>query len=330
MGDMASKASRAYCTKYDGKLPAPRFHFKCRFHKDDEYCETDVYTRTKDTFRCVVPIEKIKWDTALPEYKPINFTSAKILLMDGATYKDPDVITDDFDNIEFNAIDKRYNVDRMSHHGLYNFFVININGKSKKVPQNPVGRTGLTGRGHLGRWGCNHAADPIVTTWSRDANGRVINDPKSGKPILKFVGIQRRDTKEWAIPGGMRDPGEVITKTLVREFAEEALDYSLKYDKNNNLEKNGEVEKKLDSFFKNGTLVYKGYVDDPRNTDNAWMETIACNFHDETGDLIGNLCLKGGDDATSATWIELNKSLKLFASHYDFVEHVATMHGAHW
>ena len=29
--------------------------------------------------------------------------------------------------------------------------------------------------------------------------------------------------------------------------------------------------------------VYKGYVDDPRNTDNAWMETVAVNFHDETG-----------------------------------------------
>lgn len=54
----------------------------------------------------------------------------------------------------------------------------------------------------------------------------------------------------------MRDPGEVITKTLVREFAEEALDYSLKYDKNDKLDtKNGEVEKKLDNFFKNGTLV---------------------------------------------------------------------------
>jgi len=29
--------------------------------------------------------------------------------------------------------------------------------------------------------------------------------------------------------------------------------------------------------------VYKGYVDDPRNTDNAWMETVAVNFHDELG-----------------------------------------------
>ena len=29
--------------------------------------------------------------------------------------------------------------------------------------------------------------------------------------------------------------------------------------------------------------VYAGYVDDPRNTDNAWMETVAKNFHDEAG-----------------------------------------------
>lgn len=32
--------------------------------------------------------------------------------------------------------------------------------------------------------------------------------------------------------------------------------------------------------------VYKGYVDDPRNTDNAWMETVAVNFHDELGIFI--------------------------------------------
>ena len=26
------------------------------------------------------------------------------------------------------------------------------------VPLNPVGRTGIIGRGHLGHWGVNHAA----------------------------------------------------------------------------------------------------------------------------------------------------------------------------
>ena len=40
--------------------------------------------------------------------------------------------------------------------------------------------------------------------------------------------------------------------------------------------------------------VYRGYVDDPRNTDNSWMETVAVNFHDETGELVGKLQLQAG------------------------------------
>lgn len=35
--------------------------------------------------------------------------------------------------------------------------------------------------------------------------------------------------------------------------------------------------------------VYKGYVDDPRNTDNAWMETVAMNFHDDDGSVFAQL-----------------------------------------
>ena len=54
----------------------------------------------------------------------------------------------------------------------------------------------------------------------------------------------------------MRDPGEIITKTLVREFAEEALSHNLKYDKSNRIEvKAGDIEEKLNRFFRNGTQV---------------------------------------------------------------------------
>ena len=42
--------------------------------------------------------------------------------------------------------------------------------------------------------------------------------------------------------------------------------------------------------------VYKGYVDDPRNTDNAWMETTAYNFHDESG-IFDTVKFDAGDDA---------------------------------
>ena len=84
-------------------------------------------------------------------------------------------------------------MDRRSHSGLYK---LEKNGQ----PINTVGRTGITGRGILGKWGPNHAADLIVTRWKRNILGkREIS--MSGKPILQFVAIQRTDTKEWAIPG---------------------------------------------------------------------------------------------------------------------------------
>ncbi len=45
------------------------------------------------------------------------------------------------------------------------------------------------------------------------------------------------------------------------------------------------------SFF---SKIYKGYVDDPRNTDNAWMETIAYNFHDEDDQVFKDFKLTAG------------------------------------
>lgn len=60
------------------------------------------------------------------------------------------------------------------------------------------------------------------------------------------------------------------------------------------------------------------------------METIACNFHDEHGDIVGQFKLQGGDDAEKATWHDLSSKLKLFASHVDFLRQVAIIHKAHW
>lgn len=64
-----------------------------------------------------------------------------------------------------------------------------------------MGRTGVIGRGLLGRFGPNHAADPVVTRWKRRGNDICI---ENGRPIMEFIAIQRRDNKEWAIPGVYR------------------------------------------------------------------------------------------------------------------------------
>jgi len=36
----------------------------------------------------------------------------------------------------------------------------------------------------------------------------------------------------------------------------------------------------VDQLYLKGEKFYKGYCDDPRNTDNAWLEIIVCNYHD--------------------------------------------------
>merc|ERR1719424_272131 len=93
--------------------------------------------------------------------------------------------------------------ERLSYEGPISF-------DSVGFPLNPRGRTGLRGRGLLGKWGPNHAADPIVTRFH----------PESGQ--LQVVAIQRKDTLQWAIPGGMVDAGEAVSVTVKREFTEEA------------------------------------------------------------------------------------------------------------
>lgn len=83
-----------------------------------------------------------------------------------------------------------------------------------------------------------------------------------------------------------------------------------------------EWEEKFKGFFSNGDEVFQGYVDDPRNTDNAWMETCAYNFHDDKGDVVGALKLNAGDDAVGVQWVDAAHDIKLYASHEDIVKEV--------
>ena len=50
----------------------------------------------------------------------------------------------------------------------------------------------------------------------------------------------------------MRDPGELITKTLIREFSEEALSHDLIFDAKHRVISKTEFEEKLLKFFRNG------------------------------------------------------------------------------
>ena len=75
------------------------------------------------------------------------------------------------------------------------------------------------------------------------------------------------------------------------------------------------------------TSVYTGYVDDPRCTDNAWIETVAIHVHCPF-DLGAQLKLAPGVDVDDATWIDVDHlqsaGVPLYASHIDWLERVST------
>ena len=154
-------------------------------------------------------------------------------------------------------------------------------------PLNPLGRTGIQGRGLLGRWGRNQAGDPLLT--------RV--NPETGR--LQILVIERKDSGQKALPGGMVDEGEDIASTVARELHEE-------------------TGAKLN--FEGASVLFTGVVDDPRNTDNAWMETTVLHLH-LTTEVQKTLILQAGDDAKAVNWLNIEEGLmaNMYASHADYV-----------
>lgn len=76
--------------------------------------------------------------------------------------------------------------------------------------------------------------------------------------------------------------------------------------------------------------IYAGYVEDPRNTDNAWIETIAVNYHDDSGEAFGKMKLSAGDDARAVAWTEVHKDMDIYPSHAYLLHEVAKLRDAAW
>lgn len=62
----------------------------------------------------------------------------------------------------------------------------------------------------------------------------------------------------------------------------------------------------------------------------AWMETVAVNFHDEDGEFLSKLKFEAGDDAVGYYWIDVDHSVKLYASHSRLIQSAAELHDAHF
>ncbi|MFA9391384.1 MAG: NUDIX domain-containing protein [Prolixibacteraceae bacterium] len=239
---------------YDQLLSDDQLHRKSRIQKHALY-----------PYRFWVPDSKVFWEVNYPEYFPPEF-NAPVVLDEKTPWADPQDIA------------------LVTH--PFNSFLGEVQFNQKGIPLNKIGRTGISGRGVLGKWGANFAVDAIITTV----------DPENNFLILT---IKRKDTGEIAFPGGMVDPGEDVFTTRNRE-AEEELSVK-ETDLANPL-----YEK----------IVSRGYIDDPRNTDNAWLETTAIHTH-LAYEVANNMALKAGDDAIDFSWIKIsNESLRRFYANH--------------
>jgi ADP-ribose pyrophosphatase len=236
---------------------------------EDDYRKHRKVRSTKHALypmRFPVPDEKVSWYTVYNDYAPVEYT-APVVLNPSTPWADPSTLS------------------KVSH--PFQSFCGEVRFSDSGFPVNPFGRTGIKGRGVLGKWGANFAVDAIITTINPVANQ------------LFVLTIARRDTGEMAFPGGMVDKGENPIQARNRELEEELSMQS------------GMLESALYE-----KIVFQGYVDDPRNTDNAWLETTAIHSHIPY-EQVKWLNLKAGDDAASFAWHPVqSKSFSLFyASH---------------
>jgi ADP-ribose pyrophosphatase len=71
---------------------------------------------------------------------------------------------------------------------------------------------------------------------------------------------------------------------------------------------------------------HTGYVDDPRNTDNAWMETVALHFH--CSRELGNSITLEARESGSVQWLTVADDnpayQQLYADHKMFVDTAVT------
>lgn len=239
-----------------------------------------------------VPDANVLWSVPWPSYEPVAHTADTVWANDRTKkpggWADPDISglgPDDWKK-------------RKSFEGEFRF-------DAQNRPLNPRGRTGMANRGLLGKWGVNHAADPVVTRWHPTDKNR-----------LQMVAIKRRDVEQWGIPGGIVDDDETVSTAVRREFEEEAGNIS-------DPEERLKFKEMCDALFEKGEVVYRGYVDEARNTDHAWLETSVFHMHCPP-EIAKMLKMEPGDDAVGAMWLDIGiENPNIYPPHQGWIGEVA-------
>ena len=167
-------------------------------------------------------------------------------------------------------------------------------------PKNPMGRTGVRGRGALERYGPNHEISVIVTRWKKQKNRPIYVERRK---LLEFIAVKDPLTGLTKIPGerilGDESKYSVVCRTFMElVFEENDVERGFNFEEDDMLTffasfaSKTPIDLSMDSGSSNisdsqaqklkhkqvlsellnelgfiSTMIYCGYIDDPRNTD---------------------------------------------------------------
>ena len=196
------------------QLIADDFHLRIRAERPDSYPP-----------RQAISIDEAPWSVESEQYAPPYYVAEEVLSNERSASDRPWVHAEDIEAVT-ESLDR----------GLST--VSDDIGR----PLHPRGRTGLAGRGLLGRWGANPAVGAVVTRLSAEGDG-----------LLVLAG-RREGQLRISLPRGLVFLDETRQEAIARVLAERA---GLSVDED-------ELDVLIDDFYY-----------DQRQTDHAWLEMRA-------------------------------------------------------
>ena len=157
------------------------------------------------------------------------------------------------------------------------------------IIRNPMGRTGINGRGLLGQYGPNFVSEPIMFRRNPETK------------VFEFIAIFHKETAKWMIPGGNVRFDIQVSDVLMKEFYDELMAHA------NEKKENGDrMREQMSHLFKNpvGTI-FRDMVNDSRNTDVAWIELLCTVFLFEDYDFAKSLKFKFKTPLQRICWVSL-------------------------
>ncbi|XP_054711630.1 ADP-ribose pyrophosphatase, mitochondrial-like [Uloborus diversus] len=246
--------------------------------------------------RFAVPDKYVPWEVMWQHYDPPTFTMTKDEFPSNQRpYVDEDLLVLQQNEIQKSELPSfMWNMETVDSTGIYqnrNTWTTDVNGRriqykldQHDVPKNPMGRTGLRGKGALPRWGPNHNVYVVITRWQQEKSES--SDPAllETSDNLEFVETYYLRKTNISLPGGfvwLENQYESIRSIFIQNEQSEpwtSTEDMIKFFQEHAV---GVAEPDKNEQFKT-EKVFRGYMDDQLNTDNAWKEVELWHIHYNT------------------------------------------------